>query len=113
MREMTKEKQIEEMAKIIVNGCREGNCEECKYSEGVLYPDCVPSFTADALYKQGYRNASEVVEDIFSDFESILFSLMYLDFDGKYHLRKMNADRVTMIFERYYKIEKKYTEEGK
>ncbi len=52
-------KQIEEMAKIIVTGCNEGCCEECKHSEGVLYPDCVPQFTAEALYNAGYRKQSE------------------------------------------------------
>jgi hypothetical protein len=62
-------KQIEEMAKIIVNGCREGNCEECKYSEGVLYPECVPSFTAEALYNAGYRRQDEVAREIFTEIE--------------------------------------------
>lgn len=62
-------KQIEEMAKVIIRGCRECNCEECKHSEGVLYPDCVPLFTAEALYKAGYRKASEVAREIFAEIE--------------------------------------------
>ena len=56
---MTEEKQIEEMAEVIIRGCRECNCEECEHSEGVLYPDCVPLFTAEALYNAGYRKQSE------------------------------------------------------
>ena len=55
MENLSREKQIEEIAKIIVTGCNEGCCEECKHSEGVLYPDCVPQFTAEALYNAGYR----------------------------------------------------------
>ena len=32
--------------------------------------------------------------------------------DGKYHLRKMSADKVTSIFEKYFELQKKYTEGG-
>ena len=56
-------KQIEEMAKIIVTGCSEGCCEECKHSEGVLYPDCVPQFTAEAIYTAGYRKPEWISVD--------------------------------------------------
>jgi len=55
--------QIEEMAKVIICGCRECNCEECKHSEVGLYPDCVPLFTAESLYNAGYRKQSEVIDE--------------------------------------------------
>ena len=85
------------------NGYGWFTAEYCKYN-------CAFTRYGEMLYNAGYRKVSEVVGEIFSDFESILFSLMYLDFDGKYHLRKMNGDRATKIFERYYKIKKEYTE---
>lgn len=108
--ELNKEKQIEEMAKDMCEYYYEGTCYQDKKP-----CDCKCECFTDAqyLYAKGYRKASDVAEDIFSDIESILFSLMYLDFDGKYHLRKMNGDRVTKIFERYANIKKKYTEEVK
>lgn len=86
------EKQIEEMAKLITEGAR-------------------PAIEdAEALYNAGYRRASEVAMEMFKDFQSILFSIMYFGNDGKYHLRKMSADKVTLIFEKYYELKKKYTE---
>lgn len=56
----------------------------------------------------------EVAREMFEDFQNILFSIMYLGNDGKYHLRKMSADKVTLIFEKYFELKKKYTgSEGK
>ena len=96
---------LKEMKFVACMGCKRiMDCDES------LQDQCGFMVLIEALHEAGYRKATEVVEDIFSDFESILFSLMYLDFDGKYHLRKMNGDRVTKIFERYYNIKKKYTE---
>lgn len=57
------------------------------------------------------RVKAETARELFGDFGSILFSIMYFGCDGKYHLRKMSADKVTSIFEKYYELIKKYTEE--
>ena len=49
------EEQIEEIVDVMLRGCGGCNCDECKHSEGVLYPDCVPLFTAEAICNAGYR----------------------------------------------------------
>ena len=60
---MNRDKQIEEISEILVNGCKMGGCEECKYNESV-FPQCTLKYTADQLYNAGYRKASEVIEDL-------------------------------------------------
>lgn len=54
---MNRDKQIEEMAKIIDGYC-EGGCLDGCYN-------CVPYKNAEQLYNAGYRKASEVIEDVF------------------------------------------------
>ena len=71
-----------------------------------------PVNIAQDLYYKGYRKASEVAMEMFADFQCILFSIMYFGNDGKYHLRKISADKVTSIFEKYFELKKKYTEGG-
>ena len=51
---MSKEKQIEEMAKIACVGFREGDCENCK-SVGI----CSSYTISEKLYNAGYRKQSE------------------------------------------------------
>ena len=71
---------------------------------------CVTHLTL-SLSKLGYRKASDVAREIFAEFQGVLFSLIYLGGDGKYHIRKINADKVTEIFEDYWKLIKKYESE--
>jgi len=56
---MSKEKQIEEMAKDMCSCCKEAVSQECEYSicEGVRKH-------AEALYNAGYRKQNEDVTDI-------------------------------------------------
>ena len=57
----TKEKQIEEMAKIIGNAdqrCYEMECDDCSLNSMELGL-CKEKFVATALYKAGYRKQSE------------------------------------------------------
>ena len=51
---MSKEKQIEEMAKIACVGFREGDCENCK-SVGI----CSSYTISEKLYNAGYHKQSE------------------------------------------------------
>ena len=55
---MSKEKQIEEMAKILLKDC-EGACTECAYYEKYAGVTCIPFRMANELYNAGYRKQSE------------------------------------------------------
>lgn len=57
---MNKEKQIEEMAKIICTPtANKGNCEKCGFKK-----HCSKFDDATDLYNAGYRKASEVAREI-------------------------------------------------
>ena len=94
---MSRDKQIEEMADILANGCKMGGCEECRYSEGV-YPECALKYTAEQLYNAGYRKASDLAEEIFAEIN---------DLRDKYAMG--DIEYPDFQFE-LGKIEKKYTE---
>ena len=59
---MSKEKQIEEMAKLIHeaenNRCHHRSCLECKYGN-MDDPLCTEKITAEYLYEEGYHKQSE------------------------------------------------------
>lgn len=62
---MDKQKQIEEMARVLGDG--KGYC--CNYEtdcceECILKRDCVPYSYAEVAYNAGYRKESETVKDI-------------------------------------------------
>ena len=88
MSELNKKKQIEEMANILVNGCKMGGCEECKYSEGT-FPECALKYTANQLYNAGYRKASEVAREIFEEIEKKVKAsiVVYLEEINKEHIK--------------------------
>ncbi len=94
---MEKEKQIEEMAKIIDQAKHDMWVGECptyaEHSENI----------AKYLYNAGYRKASEVAERIFAEIET---SLSIADFKGGEVYYAIRA-------EDYLHYKKKYTEEGK
>ena len=105
---MSREKQIEEMdckkclhyeaCQVAFRNSKSLSIYEEVYDEEQYFAD-----TIDCDYyvdKNIYRKASDVAREIFADFQSILFSIMYFGNDGKYHLRKMSADKVTLIFEK-------------
>lgn len=57
------------------------------------------------LANKGYRKQSELEKlgnKLFSDaLETVLFSLVYLGADGKWHTRRNNAEKTTAIVERF------------
>ena len=58
---MDKQKEIEEMAKILrLHLCDNANCETCNYG-GEIKGVCVERFLAKRLYEQGYRNCKDKV----------------------------------------------------
>jgi hypothetical protein len=59
---MSKEKQIEEIAKILLIDC-EGACTDCEYYGRYDGSLCIPMRLANELYKQGYHKQSEVIDE--------------------------------------------------
>ena len=112
---MSKEQQIEEMARVIeaVNYCKgyeddrgcyfANSCKSCKNANRENSIE-----VAERLYEQGYRKQSviEILENkLFKEiFEDVLFSLVYLGADGKWHTKRNNAEKTTAIIERYLKL---------
>lgn len=60
-----RDKQIDEMAKIIVReNCMKEPCVNCNYGDYVIGEiDCIEYLIAENLYKAGYRKASDVIEE--------------------------------------------------
>ena len=84
-----KEKQIEEMAKIIDD------------NHGFIVSSVE---TAEALYNAGYRKASDTAREIFEEIKSCKWS--ETQYGAKMLCFEINS-------EKYAKLKKKYTEEGK
>lgn len=95
---MSKEKQIEEMAKAMHDGC-----SIVKATNQCRGEDCLDC-GAVTLYEKGYRKASEVAREIFVEIDNILD-----------YLKIFNScdDILNAIVYRITKLKKKYTEEGK
>ena len=95
---MSKE-QIEEMACDMCTVIQ--NCNE-PYKP---IPSCEAYQCAKRAYAKGWRKQSktEKLENkLFSDaLETVLFSLVYLGGDGKWHIRRNNAEKTTAIVERF------------
>ena len=71
---MNKEKQIEEMAKVIdcslpLLDCEAWRCDGCKYEK--YKHMCMGIKQAEVLYNKGYRKASDVAREIFAEIEAI------------------------------------------
>ena len=100
---MSRDKQIEEMARTICNCYDSGVCE---IDEKPCDLECGSVKNAKELYAKGYRKASEVAEEIFAEIERVAMS-------------KIDADlSVAILDDSYYiqaidELKKKYTEEGK
>ena len=92
---MDKEKQIEEIVKVMCGGCPDN--KECMYC---LYADW---YNAEALYNAGYRKQSEVTREIFEEIKDCMSC--FEDDDDGYLLKKCEFE----FFMR--ELEKKYTEE--
>ena len=61
---MNKDKQISEIAKILVEYEDCGDCQKCKY-----HNSCGEERIATNLYEAGYRKQSEVAREIFEEIE--------------------------------------------
>ncbi len=93
---MNRDKQIEEMAKLLEKDC--GRCYDCDaLSKTSVEIACTDYYHANQLYNAGYRKASEVAREIANMLREDLRGFV----DGDY------LERLLTIYE------KKYTEEGK
>ena len=66
---MSREKQIDEMAKIMC-GFDDDECEHCNTCS--FHNGCACEIDAENLYNAGYRKASEVAREIFEEIEEML-----------------------------------------
>ena len=61
---MNREKQIEEMAKVMCGGCTDNKeCMRCL---------CADWYNAETLYNAGYRNQREVAKEFFDEIEKLV-----------------------------------------
>jgi hypothetical protein len=68
---MDREKQIEEMAKVLHERCREISEDTESLAKLEAQGKTMPDDFAEALHNAGYRKASEVAEEIFAEIEEI------------------------------------------
>ena len=87
---MDREKQIEEIAKVMCGGCPDN--KEC------IHCLCADWYRAEALYNAGYRKQSEVAMEIIGE----ILSSHTLDIDGFF---TMHESELT-------ELKKKYTKES-
>ena len=109
---MSREKQIEEMAKLLCSTCAETNEKDCEKFEGVC-----GICDATKLYNAGYRKASEVAEEIFGEIEK-----NYIEFYDRvcsnHELKLPEVVKELCMyllneeFMRIAELKKKYTEGG-
>ena len=107
---MTKEKQIEEMAKSVCHLDR--TCDECMTSF-----KCKAMTYAKRFYNAGYRKADEVVEEIFKAFRAEIRSEiarneeLFAEDEDDFYEGRNDAYRTAINF--LAELKKKYTEEKK
>lgn len=90
-----REKQIEEIAKVICGGCPDN--KEC------MHCLCADWYKAESLYNAGYRKQSEVAREIFEEIDKrigILKNYGYINFIAQ------------NIFEILDEVKRKYMEES-
>lgn len=92
---MSREKQIEEMAKVI--------CENIDRIDGL----------AEALYNAGYRKASEVAREIFEEIDNILYKFSYPSLTAIGKINVMQAEGYHLRTRDYAELKKKFTEREK
>ena len=100
---MSRDKQIEEMAKICCNTCEFGCGFNGECDLGNDYRTCgVSKETAEALYNAGYRKTSDIAREIFEEIDRMIYKVL--------------NDRHYIMGDMCYEVaglKKKYTEEGK
>ena len=109
---MNRDKQIEEMAKIICTPtAKKGNCDKCGFKR-----HCSKFDDATDLYNAGYRKASEVASEVIDEIFEIL-DAEYRNYDTEAlsdTLNKMymsSRNTVIKITAELVELKKKYTEE--
>ena len=117
---MTKDKQIEEMAKDMCEYYYEGTCYQDKKP-----CDCKCEIFTDAqyLYSKGYRKASDVAEEIFAEIDALKRYILLNEnialkckrengeYDEEYWKGKLSAFRQIRAYIDA-ELKKKYTEDG-
>ena len=96
---MSRDKQIEEMAKAVCHLDR--TCDECMTSF-----ECKAMMYAKRFYDAGYRKSSDVAREIFEEIGTLLYlnSLQGDVFTGRYFSEELETDIA--------ELKKKYTEGG-
>ena len=97
---MEREKQIEEIAKVMCGGCPDN--KEC------MHCLCADWYKAEDLYNAGYRNQSEIAMEIFED----IYKLTYrLSNDEHYTIGDMIWD-IDELKEKYTDINQRKEDES-
>jgi hypothetical protein len=68
---MSRDKQIEKMAKVLCGDY--GECKKCTLSNPECENPCMIREDCEMLYNQGYRKASDVAREIFEEIERFLY----------------------------------------
>ena len=118
---MSREKQIEEMARELCDATQKTNqgCNSICYPRGRC-AHC--KVMAEHLYNAGYRKSTEVAEEIINEAIQVVNSLLNeiylldsLDDLKPYEQAMIRGERkgALLIIKRLAELKKKYTEEGK
>ena len=101
---MSRDKQIEEMAKEICNATQKTNqsCNSICFPRGMC-AHC--KVMAEHLYNASYRKASDLAEEIFAEIDKLLTRIITDDEDG--------TQFIGVDMQKYYALKKKYTEVAK
>lgn len=105
---MSKERQIEEIYRILLDGCNGIDCYEC---EGNGKKDgCLHYHNANALYNAGYRKADEVAREIIEEIELLLRIVKIPCINAEGIVTPMQSGYWAIDPNDYNELKKKYTE---
>lgn len=110
---MSRDKQIEEMAKII---CGSHNNGACVFNHEPCDLECSANGEAKKLYDSGYRKASEVTLEAVDDFQRSIRHI-FLDMCNGNDYNTLNLLQIDSAIEALFdckiaELKKKYTEDG-
>lgn len=105
---MSREKQIEKMAKVFCSDY--GKCDRCNLSNPECETPCTVYDDCEALYKAGYRKASDFARNIVAELDNALHD-MAMEYHNAGHPEYFAV--CEMVHHKVIRpIEKKYTEDG-
>lgn len=109
-----RDKQIEEMAKIVCNACEMGGGFDGKCADGNDYKKCgISAETAEALYNADYRKSSDVAREIFAEIEEgVKAAISALQFENNPIHRNVKHETYSSLMRFIKTLEKNHTEEG-